>query len=357
MGRTPKLQTICAQLSHMARELGPDAKMPTAIQLRDATGVSMATLNTALGELEKQQIITRKHGVGIFVSEQLHQKNIALICDANFLSGAGHSPFYDLLLQGVQRRAQSHNEQVELHFAQPRGFLPGQLQQGLANDIHNGRIQGVIGVGLHEDTARWLRDQNVPFVSFFGPAYGERAVQINYDRRVPIEMALDALESRGCRKVAFWNFGEAELMAPFHFQNECGRRHLTFCAPFSFLTGDRTSSDTASAQLAGHEFAHHVLSLPRTQWPDGVFIANDMFAHGALMVLQKHGVTPGEALQIVTHSNKDSQVFLGHQGQFDLLEFDPNQSIETIFHQLENLMEGQIPLAPWVSLVPQLRTF
>src|SRR5688500_12473756 len=103
--RQTKLQETCGQLEDLAHSLGPDAKLPTVIQLRDRFGVSVATLNSALTELEAQRVIRRKHGVGIYVSPRIRQRTVCLICDPSFFRVAGASPFWNLLVDQVRQRA------------------------------------------------------------------------------------------------------------------------------------------------------------------------------------------------------------------------------------------------------------
>ncbi len=52
VGRQTKFQEICGRITDLAYELGPDAKLPTVLKLRDTLGVSIATLNAVLSELE-----------------------------------------------------------------------------------------------------------------------------------------------------------------------------------------------------------------------------------------------------------------------------------------------------------------
>src|SRR5690349_21798618 len=91
--RRTKLQETCGQIENLAQTLGPDAKLPTVIQLRDRLGVSVATLNSAFTELEAQRVIRRKHGVGIYVSSRIRQRTVCLICDPSFFRAVGASPF------------------------------------------------------------------------------------------------------------------------------------------------------------------------------------------------------------------------------------------------------------------------
>lgn len=70
------MTALCEQLSALAHQLGQEAKMPTVLQLRDQFGVSVTILDDALGQLEAQNIVVRRHCVGIFVSPKLHQRAI-----------------------------------------------------------------------------------------------------------------------------------------------------------------------------------------------------------------------------------------------------------------------------------------
>src|SRR4028119_1644011 len=78
-----KFDQAYAQLSQMAYNLGPDARMPTFASLCEQTRVSKATLDAALGQLEAQGIVMRRHGAGIFVSSQL-RRSTALGCGPRF---------------------------------------------------------------------------------------------------------------------------------------------------------------------------------------------------------------------------------------------------------------------------------
>ena len=66
IGKQTRFQLACERLIELAHELGPDAKLPTVLQLRDRLGISIATLNSVLNELEAQRVVRRKHGIGQF---------------------------------------------------------------------------------------------------------------------------------------------------------------------------------------------------------------------------------------------------------------------------------------------------
>ena len=349
-GRTKKIQEVCAQLLGRAHTLGPGAKLPTVIEMRDELGVSMATLDAALRELEEQNILTRRHGIGVFVSSELHTTAIALVCDSSFLRAAGHSPFWELLLEAAQHRARAGGERFELHLAASGGDLGAPLQRGLTRDIKDRALDGVIGVGLYEDAVRWIEAQGVPFVSIFGPVFGARSASVNFDKARFLALGAAQLAARGSKRVALWQvepvgcdegclLGQAEEARLFE---RLARKHGMTVAPPIQLAGESAASLSRHEQgvaLAG-QFA-----APRAGWPDGVLISDDMLTHAALMHLRQLGVRVGEDAQIVTHANAGSRVLEGHGVPLTLLEYHPTETVEAAFGALEALLRTGQPVA------------
>ena len=352
IGKTPKLQQICAQLCEIASELGPDEKMPTAIQLRDTIGVSMATLNTALGELEKQHVITRRHGVGIFVSSQLGFRTLALLCDSSSFRDSGRSPFYDLLFDALRARALSHRESIEFHFTQPHGAIEGRLQRALADDIRSGRIAGVIGVGLSNETTHWLATQNVPFVALFGPAFDENHVSVDLNIEKMVQEGAGYLLRSGCDDFEIWDTRRhspsARIFAALKAISVTWDEANYFFAPVRAADGK-----SVEIQTVGFERAMKVWSGPRSQWPQGLLICNDMMTHGVLMAWQKLGVRVGTDVHLATHTNAGSAVLLGHTGTWAELEYHPVEVVNTILTYLEALMRGERAPRSHIAIEPR----
>ena len=95
--REVRAQALRARLVDLAHDLGPGARMPTMLQLRDSLGVSIATLDSALSELEAQNVVYRRHGVGTFVTD------IGLDPDALQLASFGETGAGTVLQTIVQR--------------------------------------------------------------------------------------------------------------------------------------------------------------------------------------------------------------------------------------------------------------
>jgi hypothetical protein len=212
-----RTQAICAALSRRASELGVGARMPTAAELCASLGASSTTLNHALNELERRGVLYRVRGVGIFVSPQ-SRRSVALLCEPSYFQSAGPSPFWGLLLQRAGERGRAANEVLSCHFALPSE--PGEaevsghngvvrLHEGLRNDIENGRVSGVLAIGLGGPTARWIAEQGVPVVVYAG----EGRFLVVQDSERLIEMGVAALVAQGCRDIALMTKSAAEAAA------------------------------------------------------------------------------------------------------------------------------------------------
>jgi DNA-binding LacI/PurR family transcriptional regulator len=112
----PKMRYVCDELEKMADTLGPDAQLPTMVQLRDSLGVSMKTLHDSLREMEKRNILRSIHGVGIFVENQQKRTatgNIGFMVAAKMTSVQNLS-FFGMIIAGLRGEASLHKQDVIL---------------------------------------------------------------------------------------------------------------------------------------------------------------------------------------------------------------------------------------------------
>jgi hypothetical protein len=174
--RSQKVQGAFAHLLKMAYQLGPDAHLPTFVELCSQTGVSKATLDVALRQLEAQGIVLRRQGAGIFVSSEL-KRGIALVCDPQFSLEPRLQGFWELIVREARLRVAGSHYDLAFHFStletdsEPDG---PPLHAGLIGDIRAGRVQGVLAVGLPIQAVEWMSEQGVAVVEFAGK--GPRSV-------------------------------------------------------------------------------------------------------------------------------------------------------------------------------------
>ena len=359
-GGTVKLQSLCARVHEMALRLGPGAQLPKTLELRDELGVSMVTLTAVLRELEGRKIIVRRHGVGIFVSPQLHQKTVTLLCEATFLQGAGQSPFWDLLLDVARRRADSHNELLEVHLVTHDRPAEAPFQRGLTGEIESAQIHGIIGVSLSDDAVKWIEARRMPFVSLFGPHFAPTSAGVGINHLEIVRLGVQQLQSQGCGRIAAWLstwqlvFFRSLLSASQNHNGWAGRALAGEPKLAQPQISWWSETEDLSPPEQGFELARRSFSAPRAQWPDGLVIGDDMMARGVLTALQSLGVEVGRDVKIATHANKNSPT-LQQQSGVTRLEIDPAEIVETTFSLLETLMNGQTPPAAEIVLPPRAR--
>ncbi len=347
--RKLSFEALCQELTDLARQLGPGAKLPTMVELCSRTGVSVMTLDRALGELVARNVIVRKNGVGIFVSPNIDKRVISLACDPTFFHSTGASPFWNMLVNQARNRAEAHNEQIDLHYMSIVGDTL-ELPFALRADIAAHRVNGIIYNGNFEAGVNEIEEAGVPVVVFSGP--GSHIVEIDFHEL--IRQGAELLARQGCRKVALWTpdwtvISPSEIeglragnAAAFRagldaggapYMPELVRENHVYVNPGPWVT-------RSGSQDPGYRTAMATFSQPRFLWPDGIVISDDMMTLGALAAMQEAGVRPGVDVMIATHGNRGSYVLNGWYDKIKVLEIDPGVVVATMLDVLERLMNG-----------------
>jgi|GEM_PF-651699 Transcriptional regulators len=365
---TSKTRAVCDRLTTLARELGPDAKLPTFVQMRNQLGVSAVTLTNALDALEAQQVVYRRHGVGIFASPKLWRKSVALVCEPSFFQVAGTSPFWQQLVSAVTSLAEGRQVDVSFHFSNPDEKGVSAMHEGVLHDIRTGRIQGVISIGGGENAADLVRGYSVPFVSYAG----EAPHMVVSDHMPVITRGVEQLGLRGCRRIALWN-----PISPYRLYRrtiddfEMARRNTEVFAsalaehgiPFVpelvdhnlHLWQNGEWRTLVSLQEQGYQMAYRAFREDASVKPDGIISTNDVMTHGALIALRELGIRVGRDIPVVSHANVGSPALLGDEKDLILVEVDPREIVQAMFEILEALMDGQTPAEPRRVVVARLR--
>lgn len=355
--------------------------MPTMNELRDTLGVSVVTLNRALSELEAQGIISRRHGVGIFVSPHLGQKTIGLVFDRNIF-GANASPFWDMLISKARDRASSHNENFSLFMAMAMGSDDEGLHipHDLTNALAQGRLHGVIFVGPDQRSAQWL-EERVPLVAYAN-IHASHAVSI--DGGAMVQLATQRLVEQGCRRIGLWiptglwvgpnragdSYPEMDAFldvlkaADLPVQPQWIKEDFWRVPPshphapgFPGGAAGNAIENTLSFQEQGYYLTLNVFGkrAARQDRPDGLVIVNDLMTRGAMTAFSKLNLKPGIDIKIATHANKGSTALLGYEDDLTLVQVDVAELVDTMYEMLETRIAGkELPLQR-VSLVPHLR--
>jgi DNA-binding LacI/PurR family transcriptional regulator len=352
-----KTQALCQHLTGLAQQLGPDAKLPTMQELRRELGVSIATLDSALTKLESQKVIYRKHGVGVFVSPRLGEKCVGLVVDPEFFQ-AGSSPFWQELIEGTRARAAAKGESFRFYVALAgRDGLP--VKEDLAEDVHAGRLDGILFIGANEPAVQWIEAQGVPVACFAGSA--PHKVQLNYETL--IEQGVHELKRQGCRRLALikkLDWRRQYLVYPQ--LSDLGQLFIEQLKQNGLALEPRFVQDAAyypsdeSNQMQGFEAINRLWAEPNAERPDGLLITDDMMTRGALVGLEKCGVRIGTDIQIVSHINGGSTVLHGYEDTITLIQYDITKVVSALFELLEACMAGVAGTSSTVYVEPELKS-
>ncbi len=357
---------LCAHLREMAQRLGAGAKLPSVRVLGESLGVSTRTLHVALGRLEADGVICRKHGLGIYVSQageghssaRSKVRSIALVCNFQFVRSAGHSPFWDGLLEMAQSRAASKNEACQLHLTGPTREDEGELLDGLRAELKAGRFSGVLGLGLNRSSVDFLVELGVPLVTFASWS----PFLVTFDNNRLVEMGVETLVEAGCSRLGLWKARAFSHASPdptrgerLASEEETFRASLKhFQIPFRPSLVPLGTDERESRGEQGYRMAKEMFGRPRKTWPDGVVSTDDLLTRGAVSALAELGVVVGRDVQIASHANAGLPTVRGPEKGITRLEVDSGELVQTMFAQLETLMDGQIPAVPKVWIAPRV---
>lgn len=115
LGQRPRLKEACIKLYDLAQDLGPEAKLPTMLELRDQIGVSMKTLNSAVRELEKRQVLYSINGVGVYVAAPKPRLQVGTLGYlTNNLGHAQNYSYWGQLIAGMRAEAEQRDRHMLL---------------------------------------------------------------------------------------------------------------------------------------------------------------------------------------------------------------------------------------------------
>jgi DNA-binding LacI/PurR family transcriptional regulator len=362
--KIPKIQPIKARnkrpeivesLTRLARRLGPKTRLPRTRELSKALGVTLATLDQGLRQLEERGLIERRPRSGIFVSPRILQRAVGMVLGCDIFS-TKDGAFYSILLDRCAKRAASQRERFSFFLDLPNqnqsesGLL---VHQDLVDALTAGKLDGLLVAAIFgKDQQEWLRSQNVPAVCFnFDGSPGSVEVDMNE----MIHMAAKELTKSGCR-----NLG---LMAPVPPHAELFRRAaqdfgFSFEESWIFCGGGAGEYD--SYESMGKDYARQLLErgkgASKRNLPQGLIITDDIVARGACPCFAHRQIVIGRDLKIASHCNKGSLVLTEWEGALIRCQFDPEEIAEAMFSMLETLMDGGSLSPDTVSIRPHLLT-
>ncbi|HEY3331765.1 MAG TPA: substrate-binding domain-containing protein [Capsulimonadaceae bacterium] len=363
--RKERFDELLVKLQGITLSLLDGEKLPGVYELRDAMGVSVTTINSALNELEARQVIIRRNGVGIFRSPNAGKRVISLVCDPTFFRSGGGSPFWDMLITEARSRAVSHNELLDLNFSiinSDKLAFPAALKA----DIAANRISGVLYIGVFKSAVDWIESQGVPVVTFAGPASHE----VNISLEAMLGEGAGALARSGRKRIAL-AMPDFRANEPSHVESfrtlvrDAFRRGLdTGNAPYLdeivrnvvTLVSEGPWAPQVSTQELGYVEARKWLQLPADRRPDGIVVTDDIMTLGVISAIQDAGLEVGRDIAIASHANAGSATLIGWEDKMIILKIDPAKIASVMFDTLERLIEGDLDVPASVLLRPTVIT-
>ena len=359
----PKVYQLASDLGKLATEIGPGGKLPTVLDLCKQFGVSISTVHGALAELETQNIIERRHGVGLYVSAKLYCKNIRVLINATLVGspGATTSPFWGLLFAHLveegQRRRGYRNEEVQYQLV-PDGALPNNVRK----EIDAGHIHGCITVGIHGEPTLLLTEARIPTVTYAG----DGTCFVFTDSEEAVGSCVAQLAARGCKRIGFWiefidelrgvnlrQYYSLHLERVARWTSACGLQSYPDLNRIGVLTQAELERGDYSIHPhtnpggyyydQGFQSAMETFHAPREEWPDALVILTDTMTHGVLRVMWSLGLFPGKDIRIASHANIGSPILHGWNDELLLWHVDPAKIARSMFEFLDDVMASGQP--------------
>ena len=334
-------------LTDLVRRLGSQAKLPTVRQLCKTMGVSIATLDAALGELEKQGIISRRQGSGIYASSLARTRRVGLVIGYD-LFNEDISMFGRLLFRGLQAEARQHDHLLAYYIDDP---LHDQDEHGLSQlalDLQSERVEGLMLVAISPERIPEVRAFELPCVFF--TAHAQYTPRVCLDEAAQVNLGVPALLEQGCRRIALaYPAGADDAIPPLvaMFKEALAKAGLP--AEPSWLV---------PCQLPGQMRALRAVGHFRRAWlgwdckPDGLLSYDDNYTAGALHALETLDLEAGKDVKIVSHANKGSNLF--GSAPVMRLEIDPVEVARGMIEMIDCLLEGKQPVTQVLRVAPQL---
>lgn len=331
----PKPASRVAQAADVLRQevlsKGPGTRLSSVRELKAKLGFSQASLAAAFEQLEREGLIERRHGSGVYASAQSDQVRVAVVMDPKFLLMANRSPVWHLVLNSIFGAADERGWVAALHLGTIgpavtgyKVYSPESLPAALLSDLENKRLSGAVCIGLSQGAVNAITQAGVPAVSLAG--YGEAMVEFHH--QCLLEQGLKALRQQGAASVyvAASRLRDLENLSEFSNQVEVP---AIGCLLGEVEPGEKPLESADPVQL-GWQWARSLDLKPG----EAILSCDDMLTVGIVMGLHSRGIEPGQRVKIASHSNKGSSTLTGWHQSMIRLEYDPQHIADVLLKLL-----------------------
>ncbi len=317
-GKETKSDKVSRALEKMAKELGAGERLPSVRTLCQSLEISLATLNTAMRGLEIRGLIERRHGSGVYVTDKVLLKRVAVVANSGFLL-AGGSPVWGMLLGELMARLPEGETEAAIFLATPsrEGGLPRQLPTDFLYAVEQGRIDGVIAIGLEGSAVENLEKSGIPIVSFSGSGGWNFKMNIidmaGQLAKIYVSEGQKTAIVTGCTSAPQWEDCCVVI-------EKAGLRVIGESGSYWRDQGlvERMSNPFFHY---GQDFAVNLSKVVQEgDKPDVLFLMDDVFAHGFLMVWRNSPYR--DEVELACHSNRELRMYRGWEGRLGLMEVE-----------------------------------
>ena len=278
----------------IANQWPAGTRIPSYEELLKEFQVSRVTMQQAIGRLKDDGYLVSKERQGLFVSKSLpHINRIGFVLphvekESNFLM---------TLINSAMDIAGGLGKEFEVYRNIAEPYSTSESRNKLIYDINSKRLAGLIYLfSLSKECSNpsLYSDNEIPKIVFNDDKL-PNSIRFSLDNLSLVTRALDHFEEQGCKRIAFLCQWDNPPTLSF-FRDEVKKRglHSPFEWQITFHNYNVSSADQVTRLL---------MSLPKDQRPEGIFIGNDQLAMPVVKGIVASRINVPEELQIVSHCN------------------------------------------------------
>lgn len=278
-------------------QFSPGSQLPQRTELEKSFQVSKVTLQRAMNLLIEDGFIDATPRRGSFVAQRPpHLARYAMAFQGTPSNGGRWSRFWMALANEATRREHQNDLTIPIYYGID-GHTDTSDYQKLRVEVEEHRVAGVIFVADYPRLPDLSLAQHtgVPSVTIQSAA-NDGVPCVTIDEKSLIFQALDELQARGCRRIAF-------LCAP-----EYAERRGEFLEAQVAARGMETRPQWMQSVAINEPFSARncmrlLMSLPLAERPDGLVITDDNLVESASIGLLASQISIPAELKIVAHAN------------------------------------------------------
>lgn len=337
-------------LRQEAADRGLGSRLSSVRDLSARLGFSQASISSALVRLEKEGIVVRKHGSGIFAASRMPATRIGVAISSDYLLRPNPSPFWNIVLGCLMKAAAAKGWECFSFVGAPEAFEESQEEtlnppSSWEDELASGRICALVSLGLDDRQVTAVARRGGKIISFAG--YGQVMVARNLAQMT--QAAIDALSCLGQGPILV---GPCEAFSLGPVKQGIAASADPSATPISFRGADTVPPEELNRHAWAQALEDPVLTAKNwllTQAPKTPFrlaSIDDMFTLGVLEGMSERGLELGRDIEVATHCNRGSHILAKHEGSVTRLEIDP----ETVACQLIDLISEAELAGGWKNL-------